>query len=311
MTKLSPIVSHHGRGVQSPRRSGASEPPRRALPRGRADVERARGAPPDDAVRRHEAPQAARGGGPGRHQAARAREAPLPESGPHPARPRPLGEQVRRALGRRAQRAQEPTGGTHGEGFRDLHQDDPGAPLGGDHRRRPEEQVLLRRPGRLRLDDRLALRVVPSLRRRDRRGREPRGRPPAPAGPELQRPVERRRQERGDLEGHVGDRAGRGLLPPDRDPRPASRGRERRALRRLADDPLRPEDLARDGHAADPAGSAALRRRAGRPTDTAANRRPPATGPAGFVAGLLSEARSRPAPGGPWRPACLPPSRSR
>src|SRR5207247_4738390 len=34
---------------------------------------------------------------------------------------------------------------------------------------------------------------------------------------------------------------------------------ERRALRRLADDPLRPEDVARDGRAADHAGIAALR----------------------------------------------------
>ena len=35
-----------------------------------------------------------------------------------------------------------------------------------------------------------------------------------------------------------------------RHPRPAPRGRERPALRRLADDPLRPEDLARDRRAA-------------------------------------------------------------
>ena len=39
-------------------------------------------------------------------QAARAREAALPERRPDPARPRPLGEQVRRALGRRAERPQ-------------------------------------------------------------------------------------------------------------------------------------------------------------------------------------------------------------
>ena len=40
-------------------------------------------------------------------QAARPREAPLPEPRPDPARPRPVGEQVRRALGRDAQRAQD------------------------------------------------------------------------------------------------------------------------------------------------------------------------------------------------------------
>ena len=42
------------------------------------------------------------------------------------------------------------------------------------------------------------------------------------------------------------------LVPADRDPRPAPRGRQRRALRRLADDPLRPEDAARDRRAARP-----------------------------------------------------------
>ncbi len=41
------------------------------------------------------------------------------------------------------------------------------------------------------------------------------------------------------------------LLPADRHPRPAPRGRQRSALRRLADDPLRPQDAAgdrRDAH---------------------------------------------------------------
>ena len=50
----------------------------------------------------------------------------------------------------------------------------------------------------------------------------------------------------GHVAGHLGDRAGRGLLPADRHPRPAPRGRQPGALRRLADDPLRPEDAARD-----------------------------------------------------------------
>ena len=52
---------------------------------------------------------------------------------------------------------------------------------------------------------------------------------------------------RGADQDHLGDRAHRRrLLPPDRDPRPAARGRQRPALRRLADDPVRPEDLAGD-----------------------------------------------------------------
>ena len=101
--------------------------------------ERARAAVADDALRRDEAPEGARGGRARGHQAAWPREAPLPEPRPDPARPRPLGEQIRRALGRDAQRAQAQIGGQDdGEGVRDLHQDDPGAPLGGDHRRRDE-----------------------------------------------------------------------------------------------------------------------------------------------------------------------------
>ena len=70
--------------------------------------------------------------------------------------------------------------------------------------------------------------------------------PPATSRPELQRPVERRRQGRGHFEGHLGDRAHCRFVPADRHPRPAARGRQRRALRRLADDPLRPQDAAGD-----------------------------------------------------------------
>ena len=90
------------------------------------------------------------------------------------------------------------------------------------------------------------------------RGREPGGRSAAPARPELPGAVERRRQERRDLAGHLGDRAGRRFLPADRHPRSAARGRQQRALRRLADDPLRPEDAARDRRDADDARLAAL-----------------------------------------------------
>ena len=43
-------------GVQGPRRPDPAQPARRAVPRGRPDAERARGALPDDALRRDEAP---------------------------------------------------------------------------------------------------------------------------------------------------------------------------------------------------------------------------------------------------------------
>src|SRR5438876_1171944 len=78
------------------------------------------------------------------------------------------------------------------------------------------------------------------------------------ARPELQGPLERGREARGDLEGHLGDRAGRRFMPADRDPRPAARGRQRRALRRLDDDPLRPEDAAGNRAVAHDAWLAAL-----------------------------------------------------
>ena len=54
-------------------------------------------------------------------------------------------------------------------------------------------------------------------------------------------------EERGHLEGHLGNRARRRLLPSNRDPRRAARGRE-----------LRPEDVARDGRVAYHAGIAAI-----------------------------------------------------
>ena len=107
----------------------------------------------------------------------------------------------------------------------------------------------------LRLDDRLPLR-----RRRARRGGADRCEgenlevdPPRRLVQSFNALLGRRRQGRGDLAGHLGDRAGRRFLPADRDPRSAARGRQRRALRRLADDPLGPEDAARDGRDADDA----------------------------------------------------------
>ena len=99
----------HGRRVQGPRRPHAPQPARRALQGGRADADSAGGSAPDVALRRDEAPEGARGGEPRGHQAARAREAPLPEPRPDPARPRQVGEQVRRALGGDAHRASRGT----------------------------------------------------------------------------------------------------------------------------------------------------------------------------------------------------------
>ena len=60
-------------------------------------------------------------------------------------------------------------------------------------------------------------------RDRDRQRREPRGRPAAAPGAELQRALERGRAAGRDLAGDLGDRAGRHLLPPAGDPRPARR----------------------------------------------------------------------------------------
>src|SRR3954471_7322437 len=149
----------HGRGVQGSIRPHPAEPARRAVRAGRPDAQRARGAPSDDAVRRHEAPEGARGGEARGDQAAGSREAALPESRPDPAGPRQVGEQVRGALGGRAVRAQARPrkGGDDGEGVRDLHQDHAGAAVAGDHRQRRTRQVQLRRRCRVRLVIRLEL----------------------------------------------------------------------------------------------------------------------------------------------------------
>ena len=64
----------------------------------------------------------------------------------------------------------------------------------------------------------------------------------------------------GRVPGHLGDRAGRRLLPPAAHPRPAARRGQRPALRRLAHDPLGAQDLARDRGEADHAGIAHVRR---------------------------------------------------
>ena len=73
--------------------------------------------------------------------------------------------------------------------------------------------------------------------RRHRPGREPCCRPPR-LRPVVLRSVERRGEGSGDNAGHLGDRASGGLLPAHGRARPAPGERERRAVRRLADDPL-------------------------------------------------------------------------
>ena len=208
--------------------------------------------------------QGARGGGPGDHAAARPREAPLPQPRPDPAHPRPLGEQVRRALGGGAQRAQDRTGGglmrrpytvidgTERCRVRDLHQDDAGAALGGDHRPEMRAQVQLRGRDRLRLDARLAATSAgaPGVGSRSPRARTSRSTRRAGSCRRFTALWSDEVKAEGDLAGDLGDRAGRRLLPADASPTTSCRGRQQRALRRLADDPLRPQDAARDRRAA-------------------------------------------------------------
>src|SRR5882762_5049119 len=124
----------HGCCVQSPRGPDAPKPARRIVQGRWADAERARGAAADDALRGDEAPEASGGGRSRRHQAARAGETALSESGSDPARPRPLGEQIRRTLVRWTERPETHIGEDDGEGFRNLHQDDARAPLARHHR---------------------------------------------------------------------------------------------------------------------------------------------------------------------------------
>ena len=199
-------------------------------------------------------------------QAARPREAALPEPRPDPARPRPVGEQIRRALGRGAQRAQERT--SRRTRWRRCSRSTSRRRRSASGRRSPTARCGRSTPSASAISSDWTPgsryeAVAPGGGHRDQRGREPRGRSAAPARPELHGAVGRRREERGHLAGHLGDRAGRRLVPADRDPRPAARGRQRRALRRLADDPLRPEDAAGDGRAADHARLAALLGRRG------------------------------------------------
>ena len=91
------------------------------------------------------------------------------------------------------------------------------------------------------------------------RRRDPRGRPASPAGPHHGGVLQRRGEGRRSVQGDVGDRTGWGLVPPHVDPRPAARGRQRPALRRVADGPVGPQDVARVRRTARHAGFAHVR----------------------------------------------------
>src|SRR5215218_7219485 len=67
-------VSERGRGVQGARRADPTEAARRALPQGRPVAQRARAEAAALPLWGDEAPRCARGGGPGPHSQARARE---------------------------------------------------------------------------------------------------------------------------------------------------------------------------------------------------------------------------------------------
>ena len=112
------------------------------------------------------------------------------------------------------------TGESDGEGLRDLH---PDHARSGSGRRSPTPRSgasttsapASTRTGRPapRFEMSAGDGAVPA-----RRGRDPRGRPAAPAGPDHDGALERRGEERRHVEGHVGDRAGRRLVPPDASP---------------------------------------------------------------------------------------------
>ena len=211
--------------------SALADPTRRGLldelfKRGRADAQRARGRLPMTRFGVMKHLRVLEEAGLVVDEAPRAREAALPEPGPDPARPRPVGEQVRRAVGRRAHRAQAATGGDAMEKVFEIY-----------IKTTPERLWEAITDPEMRRSTTSASASSPSGRRAratvgatpaadaDRRGREPRGRSAAPARAELHGAVERRRQGRGHLAGDVGDRAGRRLVPADRDPRPAARRR--------------------------------------------------------------------------------------
>ena len=83
------------------------------------------------------------------------------------------------------------------------------------------------------------------------RRRDPRDRSAPPPRHVLSRPVERRRQGSRHVTCHLGDQPGRRFVLPAPDARRIAGGREQPDLRRLADDPFRTQDLARERRSPD------------------------------------------------------------
>ena len=200
--------------------------------------------------------------------AARAREAALPQCRPDPARPRPLGEQIHRALGRRAERSQTRIGGQTMEKIFEIY-----------IKTTPERLWQAITDTEMRRKYNFGAVVTSDWTPGSRyqgvggeatifEGRESGGRSAAPTRPELPRAMGRGRESEGtsrvtwEIE-PIGDSC---LLKGH--PRSTARGRQQSALRRLADGPLRTQDAAGDRRDSDHARLAALaagaRRRAGR-----------------------------------------------
>ena len=158
-----------GGRVPSALRPDPSVAARRPPRGGRPDPGRPHGRTRHDPHRGGQAPAPPRGGRPRRHPPAGPGEAALPQPGPDPPHPRPVGEQVHRAVGRRTGRPQDRAGAHHGEDLRDLHPHDAGAAVGGDHRPGHPRQVPLRRQRAVGLDSGLELHARASGRRRSAR----------------------------------------------------------------------------------------------------------------------------------------------
>ena len=187
------LVTYSGGVEQDEVFRALADPTRRSLldelfERGRPDAERARAAAADDALRRHEAPQGARGGRARGHHSKRGREK-LHFLNPVP---------IRLVHDRWVSKYAEPwaatlTGLKHDLEDRTMEKvfeiyikTTPGAAVGGDHRPRDARRSTTSAsasasdwtPG-----SRYEA-VHPRRRHRDRRGREPRGRSAAPARPD-------------------------------------------------------------------------------------------------------------------------------
>ena len=125
---------------------------------------------------RDETHQGARSRPPGRHPSSGTGEVALSQSHPDPPHARPVGHQIRRAVGRRTQCAQERAGERNGKGLRDLHPHHPRTVVGSNHHSGGPIEVQFRRRRVQRLER--GLEYVDAIRRhRSRRRRNHRNRP--------------------------------------------------------------------------------------------------------------------------------------